>query len=145
MLLRMRRPRAAATPGGRWAEGCLTVRSDDTVAQAVRLMAAHDVGCLVTLEPSGDAVAGLITERQYSRNVILEGRSSDTTAVAEIMNRQIVCVNAEEKLDAVADVLSQGRLRHLPVIGGSGMAHAPGAGHILGCAPCAVGVRIEKH
>ena len=136
MLLRMRRPRAAATPGGRWAEGCLTVRSDDTVAQAVRLMAAHDVGCLVTLEPrgAGDAVAGLITERQYSRNVILEGRSSDTTAVAEIMNRQIVCVNAEEKLDVVADVISQRRLRHLPVIGGPDMQNAPGPGHILGCA-----------
>lgn len=63
MLLRMRRPRAARSLMGRWSEGCLTVSADDTVAQAVRLMAAHEVGCLVALEPRTDAVAGVITVR----------------------------------------------------------------------------------
>lgn len=72
---------------GRWSEGCLTVSADDTVAQAVRLMAAHEVGCLVALEPRTDAVAGVITERQYSRRIILEGRNSDTTLVREARRR----------------------------------------------------------
>ena len=131
MLLRMRRPRAAQSLLGRWNEGCLTVSADDTVAQAVRLMAAHEVGCLVALEPRTDAVAGVITERQYSRRIILEGRSSDTTLVREVMKTDIICVNAEEKLEAVAEVLSQKRVRHLPVVGGPDMTGAPGPSHVL--------------
>ncbi len=133
MLLRMRRPRAASSLGGRWTEGCLTVRSDETVDAAVRLMAAHEVGSLAVMEPSGESVVGIITERQYSRDIILKGRSSDTTRVAEIMTTRVVCVNAEEKLDAVADVLAKTRHRHLPVIGGPAMAGAPGPDHILKC------------
>ena len=131
MLLRMRRPRAAHSLMGRWSEGCLTVSADDTVAQAVRLMAAHEVGCLVALEPRTDAVAGVITERQYSRRIILEGRSSDTTLVREVMKTNIVCVNAEEKLETIAEVLSQKRVRHLPVVGGPDMASSPGESHVL--------------
>ena len=131
MLLRMRRPRAARSLMGRWSEGCLTVSADDTVAQAVRLMAAHEVGCLVALEPRTDAVAGVITERQYSRRIILEGRSSDTTKVREVMKTAMVCVNAEEKLETVAEVLSQKRVRHLPVVGGPEMVGAPGEAHVL--------------
>jgi predicted transcriptional regulator len=135
MLLRMRRPRAATTLGGRWAEGCLTIRADESVAQAVRLMAAHEVGCLVVMDDaSGDAVAGVITERTYSRKIILQGRDSDSTRVGDVMKTDIVCVNVEEKLDAVAEVLSQRRIRHLPVVGGPDMAGAPGPAHVLGCA-----------
>jgi signal-transduction protein with cAMP-binding, CBS, and nucleotidyltransferase domain len=135
MLLRMRRPRAATTLGGRWAEGCLTIRADETVAQAVRLMAAHEVGCLVVMDDrAGDEVAGVITERTYSRKIILQGRDSDTTRVGDVMKTQVVCVHAEEKLDVVAEVLSQRRIRHLPVVGGPEMAGAPGPDHVLGCA-----------
>ena len=133
MLLRMRRPRAATSLGGRWAEGCLTVRRQDTVAHAVRLMAAHEVGCLVVLDAPGDSVAGIITERSYSRKLILEGRSSDTTRVEEVMKTAVVCVNVEEKLDAVAEVFSDCRIRHLPVVGGPDMVNKPGSDHILGC------------
>jgi CBS domain-containing protein len=134
MLLRMRRPRAAHALGGRWAEGCLTVRTNDSVADAVRLMAAHEVGCLAVTDPAVEHVAGLLTERQYSRNIVLEGRSSDTTRVAEVMSTRLVCVNVEEKLDVIADVLSVHRIRHLPVVGGTEMEGAPGQDHILRCA-----------
>ena len=133
MLLRMRRPRAAASLGGRWAEGVLTVRTEDPVAHAVRVMAAHNVGCLVVMS-AADEVAGVITERTYSRRIILEGRDSDSTRVGEVMKSAIVCVNAEEKLDVVASVFSQRAVRHLPVVGGENMMAAPGPDHILACA-----------
>lgn len=70
-------------------------------------------------------------ERQYSRRIILEGRNSDTTLVREVMKTDIICVNAEEKLETIAEVLSQKRVRHLPVVGGPEMTGAPGASHVL--------------
>ena len=119
MMLRMRRPKAAQSVAGRWSEGCLTVRQDESCMQAVRLMAANDVGCLVVLDPLAETVTGIITERCYSREVILKGRDSDTTTVAECMKRDVVCCTVDEKLSVIASVLSKHKIRHLPVLHGT--------------------------
>lgn len=131
MLLRLRRPRAAHGVQGRWAEGCLTIREDQSVGEAVTLMSAHEVGSLLVLAPQSDApatVTGILTERSYSRHVILEGRDSDTTKVGDIMKRDVVCVNVDEKLATVASVLSAHGIRHLPVLEGASLG---GGDHVL--------------
>jgi CBS domain-containing protein len=93
-----------------------TIEADDTVLEAVRKMVAHNVGSLLVMED--DEIAGLITERDYLREVILRGRTSKETAVREIMTskNQIVCVTPTCTLDEGMAVMTDRRIRHLPVL-----------------------------
>ena len=125
MMLRMRRPRAAMSVAGRWAEGVLTIREEESVAEAVRIMAAHDVGCLVVMDSAGQHVKGIVTERVYSREIILKGRDSDVTPVGDVMKTDVVYVKVDEKLGEIAEVLSTHGVRHLPVLEGDVGAGAP--------------------
>ena len=133
MMLRMRRPRAAMSVAGRWAEGVLTIREEESVAEAVRIMAAHDVGCLVVMDSAAQHVTGIVTERVYSREIILKGRDSDLTPVGEVMKTDVVYVHIEEKLGDIAQVLSTHGVRHLPVLEGdvgSPVESAAADGHV---------------
>lgn len=80
---------------------------------------AHEVGSLVVMDNSSTTVSGILTERSYSRRIILEGRDSETTRVGDVMKNEVVCVNVEEKLDAIAATMSQHGIRHLPVLDGA--------------------------
>ena len=92
----------------------LSVAPDDSVYAALKKMAQHDIGALVVV--SGDKLVGVFSERDYARRVILEGKSSRETQVSEIMTRQVICVSPERTADQCMAVMTQKRVRHLPVI-----------------------------
>lgn len=91
-----------------------TIHPDETVLDAIQKMAAKDVGSLVVIE-DGKPV-GIFTERHYSRKVFLKGRHSPTTAIREIMSTHIVCVSPEQTIEECMAVMTDKRIRHLPVL-----------------------------
>jgi CBS domain-containing protein len=94
--------------------GVLSIGPDDTVYDAIKKMADENVGSLVVVEHG--KLVGLITERHYSRNVFLKGRSSPQTKVAEVMERDVVCVHPSQSVDVCMALMNAKRVRHLPVI-----------------------------
>lgn len=91
-----------------------SVGPDDTVYDAIKKMADKDIGSLVVLEHG--KLLGLITERHYSRNVFLKGRSSPQTKVAEVMERDVVCVHPSQSVELCMALMNAKRVRHLPVV-----------------------------
>jgi CBS domain-containing protein len=77
-------------------------------------MAEKDVGSLVVMD--GERLIGIITERHYSRNVILKGKTSPTTPVREIMESNVIHVRADQSVELCMALMTQKRVRHLPVI-----------------------------
>lgn len=91
-----------------------SVHPDDTVYDAIQEMANKDVGALVVIE-DGELV-GILSERDYARNVILKGKSSPKTPVREIMVTQVVCARPEHKVETCMAIMSENRVRHLPIL-----------------------------
>ena len=91
-----------------------SVRPGDKVYDASKMMADKDVGSLVVLDDS--KIVGLITERDYARNVFLRGRASPQTRVDDIMERNVVCVGPDQSIEECMALMTMKRLRHLPVI-----------------------------
>ena len=85
-----------------------------TVLDALTLMAEHDVGALLVLE--GQDIAGIVSERDYARKVILKGKSSRQLPVSEVMSRNVICVSPTETVDACMNLMTDNRVRHLPVL-----------------------------
>jgi CBS domain-containing protein len=83
------------------------------VFAALEVMAKHDVGALVVRE--GELPLGLFGEREYARNVILTGRTSRELRVAEVMSLNVPCVSPGESVEYCMRVMTQRRVRHLPV------------------------------
>jgi len=91
-----------------------TVGPDDTVFDAIRKMADEDVGCLCVCE--GDKPVGIITERHYARDVVLQGRGSPTTRVRDIMETKVLYARPDQTVEECMAVMTDKRVRHLPVI-----------------------------
>lgn len=91
-----------------------SIGPDASVFDALKLMAEKDVGALVVFD-SGILV-GIISERDYARKVALLGRASPTTQVKEIMTSRVACVDPEQNLDECMAVVTEKRIRHLPVL-----------------------------
>ncbi|MGC1953734.1 MAG: CBS domain-containing protein [Gammaproteobacteria bacterium] len=89
---------------------------DTSVYDAIKIMADKDIGALIVRE--GDNTVGLISERDYVRNVVLEGRSSRKAAVREVMTPRVVCARPEQTLEECMAVMTEKRVRHLPVMDG---------------------------
>ena len=89
---------------------------DDTVFDAIKRMSDKDVGSLVVLEDG--KIVGLLTERLYAREVVLKGRASPQTRVGDIMERNVVCVRPDQTIEECMAIMSNKRVRHLPVIDG---------------------------
>lgn len=92
-----------------------SISEDAAVIDAISLMALKNIGALVVMN-SDDDLVGLVTERDYARNVILKNRSSNNTLVKEIMNKQNIYVNLDQTTDTCMDLMSRNRIRHLPVV-----------------------------
>ena len=90
------------------------VKPDDTVFDSLQLMAEKEIGALLVME--GDRLVGIVTERDYARKVILEGKSSKTSSVAEVMTKRVLCVTPERTIDECMALMTDKRARHLPVI-----------------------------
>ncbi len=92
----------------------LSVTGDSTVYDAIRLMSEKEVGALLVM--SEERLMGVVTERDYARKVILEGKSSRQLQVSEIMTRQVLCVTPERTIDESMALMTDKRVRHLPVV-----------------------------
>ena len=93
-----------------------SVAPDDTVLDAISRMAMYDVGALPVLQ--GGRLLGMISERDYTRKIILFGRSSRDTSVAEIMTRDPIVVEPGDSVQDCMQLMTDNRVRHLPVMAG---------------------------
>ena len=84
------------------------------VLDAIRLMAERHVGALLVME--GETLSGIVSERDYARKVILMGRSSAATPVRDIMTVAVVTVQPETPVEKCMQLMTERRVRHLPVI-----------------------------
>lgn len=91
-----------------------TVKPDSSVYEALQIMAAHDIGALPVMEQ--DQLIGLFSERDYARKGILLGRASKNTQVREMMTTSVFSVKLEHSLDGVMALMTNKRIRHLPVV-----------------------------
>ncbi len=85
-----------------------------TVYDALGLMAEKGIGALIVSE--GDVIAGLVSERDYARKVILEGRSSRDTPVSAIMTRAVLYATPEQSIPDCMSIMTEKKIRHLPVL-----------------------------
>ena len=77
-------------------------------------MAAKGIGALLVMD--GDRLVGIVTERDYARKVILEGKSSKSSSVAEVMTKRVLCVGPDRTVDECMALMTDKRARHLPVL-----------------------------
>ncbi len=87
---------------------------DATVFSALEMMAEKNVGALMVME--NGRLAGMFSERDYARKVILHNRHSRETRVSEIMNPDVVTVTPDHDLEACMEIITERRVRHLPVV-----------------------------
>ena len=92
----------------------LRIGPDATVFEALELMAEKGVGALVVTD--GDHLAGILSERDYARKVILLDRGSRETKVAEIMTREVITVEPARTVTECMELMTERRFRHLPVV-----------------------------
>ncbi len=91
-----------------------TIGPDARVFDALKLMAAEEIGALLVVER--DRLVGIISERDYARKVILHGKSSHDIAVREIMTERVLCVTPDRTVEECMALMTDKRVRHLPVI-----------------------------
>ncbi len=101
-LLRSKGPEIwAVTPGS-------------TVLEALKLMAEKNIGAVLVMD--GATLAGILSERDYARKVILAGKNSSDTLVSEIMTPRVVCVRPDQSVDECMALMTSKHIRHLPVL-----------------------------
>ena len=96
------------------ARGVISVRPEQSVLEAIKVLAEEDIGAAVVM--TGQHLAGIFSERDYTRKVILKGRSSDSTRVEEIMTPNVVCVSPRTKTRECMALMTEKNIRHLPVL-----------------------------
>jgi len=91
-------------------------RPDDTVFQALHLLAEHEAGALMVMDQG--RLVGILSERDYTRKIALQGRSSKDTLVKEIMTREVLYVTPRTRTRECMALMAEKKIRHLPVIDG---------------------------
>lgn len=95
-------------------KGFWSISPDTTAYEALHIMAGHDVGALLVV--NGCRLLGIFTERDYSRKVVLRGRSSKDTPVGELMTANVCCVGPDDSIDRCMVIMNEMQIRHLPVV-----------------------------
>ncbi|KAI3760322.1 hypothetical protein L1987_50716 [Smallanthus sonchifolius] len=120
---------------GKGADGSwLWCTTDDSVYDAVKSMTQHNVGALVVVKPGeNSAIAGIITERDYLRKIIVQGRSSKSTKVGDIMTEEnkLITVTPDTKVLKAMQLMTDNRIRHIPVIDEKGMQGMVSIGDVV--------------
>lgn len=100
-----------------------------TVFEAIGKMVANNIGSLVVMD--GMRPVGMLTERDYLRKIALQGRSSRTTLVEEVMNEPLVSVELGTEIEDCMSLMTKQRIRHLPVFAGAEMVGVVSIGDIV--------------
>ena len=106
-----------------------SVTPDTAVIDAIRVMAEKHVGALLVME--GPRMAGIVSERDYARKVVLMGRSSESTPVRDIMTAAVRTIEADDTVDDAMRLMTEHRIRHLPVLDGAQVAGIVSIGDLV--------------
>lgn len=96
--------------------GVYAIHPKATVLEALKKLAEHDIGALLVME--GERLLGIFSERDYARKLVLLGRFSKDTRVEEVMTQELVTVGLETNLSEAMRLMTEHRVRHLPVVEG---------------------------
>jgi len=108
-----------------------SVSSDVSVFDAIKEMAEKQVGSLVVMER--DKLVGILTERHYARRVVLEGKSSPDIPVRDIMETRVVCVSPDKTIEECMAIMTDKRVRHLPVLDHKRLVGVVSIGDLVKC------------
>jgi len=92
----------------------ISVTPDSIVIEALTLMAERNIGAILVLEKSGE-IAGILSERDFARKIIVKGRACDTSKVKDIMTSKIICAEPSTSLVECMNLMTSNRFRHLPI------------------------------
>jgi CBS domain-containing protein len=106
-----------------------SVTPDTTVVDALKLMAEKNIGAVLVLDE--DRVVGVLSERDYARKVTLQGRTSKDTAAREIMSGRVVGVEPQQTVEDCMALMTDKRIRHLPVVEGGEVIGVVSIGDIV--------------
>jgi CBS domain-containing protein len=106
-----------------------SVAPDATVYQAIQIMADKNVGALPVIE--GNRLVGIISERDYTRKVVLKGRSSRETPVRDILSSHLVTARLDETIVECMRVMTEKKVRHLPVLDGQNLVGIVSIGDLV--------------
>lgn len=101
-----------------------------TVYEALKLMSEKNIGAVLVLE--SDHLQGIFSERDYARKVVLEGKSSRETHVAEAMTRKVACVTPGQTIEECMALMTDKRIRHLPVLNQQNLVGVISIGDVVG-------------
>jgi CBS domain-containing protein len=90
------------------------VTPDQSVLDAIKILASENIGAAIVM--SGERLSGIMSERDYTRKVILKGRAAESTKVEEIMTPNVVVVNPRTKTRDCMAIMTEKNIRHLPVV-----------------------------
>jgi CBS domain-containing protein len=107
-----------------------TVSPETPVFDALKLMAEKGIGAVLVVEDDGH-VSGIMSERDYSRKIVLKGKTSTDTPVSEIMTRQVICVEPGQPIQECMALMVGKRIRHLPVLEGGQLAGIISIGDVV--------------
>jgi CBS domain-containing protein len=106
-----------------------SVSPDTTVYDALKLMADKNIGAVLVLE--GQILHGLMSERDYARKIVLNGKFSKEVLVKEIMSSEIICIDVDQTLQITQAIMTQKRIRHLPVMNNGELVGVVSIGDIV--------------
>ncbi len=92
----------------------VSVAPSSTVLDALKVMADKEIGAVIVID--AEHLAGIFSERDYARKVVLQGKSSKDTPVREVMTERVVCVRPEQSIEDCMGLMTDKRIRHLPVL-----------------------------
>ncbi len=107
----------------------VSVPQEAPVLEVIRLMAEHHIGSVLVMR--GPDIIGIATERDYARKVILQGRSSADTPVSAIMSSPVVTVSPDDSVPACMAIMTERKIRHLPVTDADGLAGMVSIGDLV--------------
>jgi len=106
-----------------------SVAPDDTVYEALTLMAEKNIGAVLVKDKGG--LVGILSERDYARKVDLLGKKAEDTPVREIMTGRVLCVNPDQTMEECMALMTDKRVRHLPVVDGSRVVGVVSIGDVV--------------
>jgi CBS domain-containing protein len=95
-----------------------TIEADSTVLDALKVLAERSIGAVLVMRD--DALAGIFSERDYARRVVLQGRSSAGTPVSDVMSSRLTTITPATTVEEAMQLMTDKRIRHLPVLDAAG-------------------------